>query len=414
MKNSLLKNNLLFLIGLLSAFYVRIIGSLIVGEIIVMLLFLCLIINRQVIISYKNKDIRVYTGLLLLAALSSIVSALYRELDTTSTLKGFFTILLLIPGLYVFHWLLNDRPYRIVYYLAGMIISTILTIHYFPEFSMYEVNDYLSLEEAMEIQWTYVYLPYFMFAIAFFYQKYPKITAFSMIGMGFFLLYGMGRRSFLIFLIASVVLLFTGGKNIGKTLTGKKKFIIIILLCIGGLVAKYAYEDLAQRGVLGENAQRKYEMQARTKIGLFSGRSKLISGLITLTHHPIMGIGTYGNTVEDSREITLKFYELTGLYSDDIYAHSAMFDWWLCFGILALPFWIYVLKQCRIFFKNIYAYPQLTAYMLTGVLYLLWDVFFSPFANRIGYATILILMLIIKSQNKHNDAIPAINSNSNI
>jgi hypothetical protein len=417
------KNILLFSIGLFSAFYVRIIGSLIISEIIIIFLYLYLFIKGEVFNFYKKKEIRIYTKLLLLASLSCIISALFRGLEQEATLKGLFTILLLIPGFYVFYWLLKDEPYRIVYYLGGTIISTFLTVNYFPDFSIYTVNSWMSVEEAMEEQYSQIYFPYFMFAIAILYKKYPKITAFSMMGMGLFLLYGMSRKSFLFFFIAAIVLFFTTHKNTGRTMAkGKgKKIWLLLLICAGGLGAKFAYEDLASSGMLGENTQNKYEMQVSSKIGIASGRSDFFVGLLTVWHYPIVGIGFMGKT-NDSRQIMAEYNKLSGesvdINSNRIYGHSSILSWWIFFGILAVPFWIYLLRQCFVFFnKNIYTYPKLTAYMLVIILSLLWDVFFSPFNNRIYYAHILVLITIInsyESKYKNKNAFPAFNSNSNI
>jgi ABC-type multidrug transport system fused ATPase/permease subunit len=411
------KSFFLFSIGLFSTFYIRVIGSLIVGEILVMLLFLYLFLKRDVAKLYKKKDIRVYTHLLLLAAFSCIMSSMFRGMDTNALLKGTFTILLLIPGLYVFLWLLKDKPYRIIYYLFGGIVSGILTNYYFIEFSMYNVNDFMSIEEALEEQYLYVYLPYFLFAIAISYNKYPKITAISMIGMGTFLLMGMSRRYFLLMLIAACVLFFTGGKKVAIAMSGRKKVLLIMLFCIGGMIAKYGYEELALSGALGESAQAKYEMQASSAIGIASGRSDFFVGLITVWHHPVAGLGFMGAT-NDSRQIMTEYSRLSGdpvdVDSNRIYGHSSILSWWIFFGVLAVPFWIFVLKQCFIYFnKNIYAEPKLAAYILVCVLSLLWDIFFSPFANRIGYATILVLMFILKEKNKNN-ALHPVNSHSNL
>lgn len=405
MNNNQFKNIMLFCIGLFSSFFLRIIGAITIGEILVLFLFLFLMTKKGIYYYYNiNKDLKIYTNLLLLAAFSCIISSLLTG-SIENTLKGLFSILLLIPGLYVFFWLLYEEPKKIIYYLIGAVISGILVNNYFHGFSDLLVNQRsISFEEQQEVQFAALYIPYFVLFIALLYNRFPKLTAILMIFMGIFLLYGFSRSSFLIYIISSAILLFASSED---RIFKMKKHIstFLIVICITAWGAKQLYSYWASNGTLGKRAYDKYEMQSGNKGGILSSRNYFIRGLITLTYHPILGIGIYNKVdIDESIEIRKKFAKITGTpyryWDDNVASHSAMLDWWIFFGILALPFWLYVIKQCYIFLtKYLFTYRPLTAYLLLTVVGLLWSIFFSPFGYRLSYAISLTLMAIIKSQD---------------
>jgi hypothetical protein len=406
----------LFLIGLFSSFCIKVIGATTISELISLLLFSYLFVAKKVSLIYGNKDIRTYTWLILLSAFSCFMSSVIINHDLSEMLKRIVIILLLIPGLFVLYWLLISKPYKVVYYLIGVIISDLLVRFYFPQFSDLIVNDRgLTIDEMDEILFYYTYAPYFTFIIALLYSKFSQLTIISIVGMGFMFLYGSSRANFLIYLFSAVILLLIGTKKSPlyiRTKIRKYKIFFFILIIITGFCISKTYTYFAATGKLGEAAKNKYEMQSSGNIGNLGGRSSFFRGLIAVMYHPIIGVvDPVKANIDDIQEITEDYIAfvgndneyITSYNSNNISGHSTIIDWWLSYGILALPFWIFLLIQCYICLtKYIFVYKPLTAYLLVGVISLVWDVFFSPFGIRIRYEIMIALMIIVKQYGNMN------------
>lgn len=406
---------LLFLVGLFSSFFVKVIGATTISELFLLLLFLYLFITKKTLRIYANKDIKWYTWFLLLSAFSCIMSSIILDYGFGKTLKNILIIVVLIPGLYVLYWLLISNPYKVIYYLIGVIISDLLVRFYFPQFSDLIVNERgMTIDERDENLFYYTYAPYFTLIVALFYMKFSRLTIASMVVIGFIFLYGGSRANFLIYLFSAVILMFIGTKKSSsyiRTNIRKYKLIFVVIIVIAGLGINETYTYFASTGMLGEDAKNKYEMQSLSNVGNLGGRSSFFRGLIAVAHHPIIGVMDPTNAdIDDNQEILedyISFVDNDNGYvlrnDKNISGHSTIIDWWLSYGILALPFWVFVLIQCYVCLtKYFFECRTLTAYLLVGVLSLLWDIFFSPFGFRIRYEIVIALMAVVKQYGKIN------------
>ena len=69
--------------------------------------------------------------------------------------------------------------------------------------------------------------------------------------------------------------------------------------------------------------------------------------------------------------------------------------WWLWYGILGLPIWIYILYLIYDTVRNrLAAVPGLFGLFATMLPDCLWNMFFSPFAGRLNWAFILAMILL--------------------
>jgi hypothetical protein len=389
-------------------------GSITIGEFVLLFCFFYLFVTNKTRRIYANKDIKRFTLFLLLSVLSCLFSCFIINYDFDGILKNIAIIVFLIPGTYVLFWLLNDKPERVKYYLVGVILSDLLVRFFFPQFSDLVVNQRgMTFDEQDEVLFYYTYSPYFILIITLLYEKFSTLTLFFLFIFGFVFLWGGSRANFLIYLMSATILIFTG-LNHDITRIEQKikkyKFTFLFFIVIAGFGISKTYSYLAETGMLGGAAQAKYEMQTVSKAGILGGRSSFFRGLIAVKHHPIIGVGSASNAKINDGQIILKEYQnFAGEYTigsniiKNISGHSTILDWWLSFGLLSLPFWIWIIMLCcKCLTKYFFLSKQLTAYMIVGTISLLWDIFFSPFGFRIRYEVMIALIIILKHQYENS------------
>ena len=171
------------------------------------------------------------------------------------------------------------------------------------------------------------------------------------------------------------------------------------------------------KGLLGEEARTKYELQTRGESGimrlLLGGRGDAFIGLLACRDKPIVGWGPWATdygaryrdefmekygTWEDYEELR-KMRE--GGYLDRmmlISAHSHITEFWLYYGIGGLAFILYVIFVLFRFLKyDIAEVPQWYAWLACSIPGLIWHIFFSPFAARVGTPMFLVACLMARA-----------------
>lgn len=415
------KDYLTFLIGILSGFYIRVIGVLCVSEVVLLLVAFYILLTRKV--SYKhNKQLQILLFLSALAFIGSIISSIVNGSTFINTAKWLFTILLYVVDIVVVFWLLSDNIRRIVYYVFFNMVSVLLTSTIFPQFS----SQYLSVVDPTEVVQTslterldinaylfaYQYAPIFLFLIAFLYDRMPKLTIGIMFFGGVFFLFGDSRHLFLVYELAAVIMLCLGviteDNKFCKLRKLQRNLIPFFILLLGAaFVIKSSYEYMAQNGILGEVAQYKYELQTDNDNIVMGGRMVTFEGLYVILKDPIWGYGPYA---EDNHGYIQEFGRMMGTEYDSsklLGGHSYLIQFWTYGGILALPFWIYVIYLSMVFIvRGITYVPCLTPFLLISTILLLYNILFSPFSNRIGNAFVVTaIILIINEVNNNNNKI---------
>jgi hypothetical protein len=84
-------------------------------------------------------------------------------------------------------------------------------------------------------------------------------------------------------------------------------------------------------------------------------------------------------------------------------AHSHLVGYWLEYGVLALPFWIYVIwLMFRYFREDLDANPALFGWLAFSIPSTLMGILFAPYANRVGIPILIIALLLIHEQRKQS------------
>ena len=404
------KTILVFIIGLFSVFWIRLLGVISIGELIVLFFSILLFLGNGK--RYlKNHRFRKLIVLLLLFLLGVVLSNLYNNAPSDDFAKGFGTVVMIMPNLFVAYWLLHDNVARIRYFVLGYLFSMLITNNLLTYFSYEQVLGYdiTNLEDFF----AYRYAPLMLAVVALFHYKYQKFISVAMLFFGLFFLYGGSRNLFLIYELAGILLLYIGKtteQNKEQKLANLRKagMRIFLVVLVGGTLAYSGYKQLAMNGSLGEVAEEKYQEQASSKYGIISGgRSEFFVGLYAAIKSPVFGYGSYAkdNGINDEFANLIGAINYQGFEVEQIKTHSHIVGFWVWNGILSLPFWIFVIGQLILYLrKNICSVPQVMAYMLVSNILLLWNILFSPFADRISFSFVLIAMVTVNSNLLKKDA----------
>ena len=161
------------------------------------------------------------------------------------------------------------------------------------------------------------------------------------------------------------------------------------------------YASVASNGYLGDEAKSKYLQQSSSSLGLLiSGRTEVVSEFFAISKSPLIGYGSYAPLTEEIREKVVTVLSENGInptlkelkYGTDyrIPVHSGIFEFWLWFGILGIPFFVLIIFDSLTLVNRGNLSP--VAFFL--VLQIVWDSIFSPFAadRRIQFPLTILLI----------------------
>lgn len=401
-------NAIYLIIGLLSAFCVRVLGIITIGEILSVIFVMCKCLFARFNIIGYDKLVNKW----LLALVSAILFSGIHADSTDYYIKGIITIFLLYFSFQFFATIFaRGNKFSIIAFLLGYSISNILVSFVYLSFSDLVVGERaLTFEEYQEEMYAYIYFPIAYLINATLFEKHRGKLIIVNFAFALVFLFGGSRNSFLVLLLTDVFIAFNYF-NVNKiSLISNKtlvKFSLAIVICLAVALKGYSY--LASQGYLGEGAQLKYEIQSSSKGGIASSRSYFLRGLITIAHHPFGAIG-FQQIPDDNFEIRQEYARLSGteMRFEDLNcaAHSSMLDWWIYFGVLTFPFWLYILKKCLFACRIALLSNNVnTALALMCSIRIVWNAFFSPFSDRTmwGFQILVVLFFIHTHFSEENE-----------
>lgn len=389
------KDKFTLLLGLLVVVKIRILGTFSVSEFLLMAMYVTSTISQW----RANKHCTRMMFYAALWLLGTIISNFINHTDTVDALKGAFFIImfmLLIPPVYS---LLHDKPERVLLYFIGNGISSL----YGQYFAATE-----SIRESLssDVYRFYAYAA-FVSAIAYFFYYKGKKTLGIMLkeGIAIITLFHASRNYFLTTTIATLLLFVsdkTKGKDVLKVSAFKKKIpAILIVGMLGALMVDVIYENLAENGVLGQEAYDKYIKQSQTGNIVQGGRVSTFMGVELIMMKPIVGWGSYA---KDTWGFKSSYYMRHNMEDDsdpyntpELPAHSYIVGAWMQNGILGGVFWIFVLILLWKIFKSgcLLYEPRIYGMMMFLFVGFLWDYAFSPFGDRLYFLFIMLPMIVI-------------------
>ena len=177
----------------------------------------------------------------------------------------------------------------------------------------------------------------------------------------------------------------------GSKLKAGTVLALSLFIIVGSIGILQAYQYAARSGYLGEDAQKKYQMEASGKYGvLLGGRTELLASLPAVYDSPILGHGSWAKNriyyIGEVRALELLRYKgaldisREELIDGLIPAHSYLLQAWVYGGIVGALFWVWVYvfvvrALMRVYPATVVLLP-VAAFMAFS---LFWDILFSPY-----------------------------------
>ncbi len=187
--------------------------------------------------------------------------------------------------------------------------------------------------------------------------------------------------------------------------TGARLAVLVTLMAIAGLTAE-GFVSLATRaGWLGEDAQKKNELESQSSAGWLGGRAEIIIGLRAAIDSPILG---HGSWAQDFTYIDMlyEWQHENGFIGDRetaevmgtgrIPSHSHLVGAWVDGGILGAVcwgyiFWLNLRAIMRLGVTDISLVPIYAAVLVNFA----WTILFSPLGTTARMGDALALMIVL-------------------
>jgi hypothetical protein len=170
--------------------------------------------------------------------------------------------------------------------------------------------------------------------------------------------------------------------------------LIGMVLAIAGVGVIQMYDYTARAGLLGEDAQEKYESQAFGEYGLLvGGRGEMLVSGRAILDSPILGHGSWAKDHEYSllwNELKRRAGSAASTEDEEglIPTHSHLLGAWVEAGLLGAIFWVWILSlPARVLLRPLGVMDCLTPLMAFFAFFLIWDVFFSPYGAERRFVT---------------------------
>lgn len=408
---------LLFLIGLGASYRIQIVGAIGISEIFVFLWAPFLFWGE--LPHLRRNGFARYLGIWFLTVLGCVVSSIVNRTDLPLFLRGFAQIYSLFAGVVVIHFLLRKNISSIRWLALGLCLSPVLSfLLHGGDLSM----DFDMTEEGMKAFRRMSALSHITkIPVACWYFNSPLwFSAGLPIVFGIVcIMSSASGRSLALTLIATGMLALIGWRKPERIFLISKHFVrfcIYVVLVV--FIVKTAYVKLAPKGFFGESIQRKFLAQTggntSTIALLMGGRPQFLSGAYVASKKPILGFGPWyqewGNGYEaefyqkyaspEASDYYFKSLEerLNRGKSSVLGGHSHLIAFWTWYGIFGLLFWLYVLCQLALFFKNnICKIPVFFGFICAYAPKFVWDAFFSPYSARMQTSALIVLILMANS-----------------
>lgn len=414
----------LLLIGMFSMTQISVVGSIGISE-----LFCFLLAPMLFLFDYqalRHDGFMPAVVLSLLAIVGCCISSAVNHSPQPAFLRGFAATYSVFAFLVVHHRLLRNNLGGLKWFLLGVCLSNVINVFVFQRaVETYVVGGVASSEAKAAavvsgvLFWLNRVGPFLTLPARGWYLQTPTIIA---VGSAMIMpIYTMATtdtgRSATAVAAGAVLLLVIARRKISAMRAIQRHF---LLLAIAGLVLcvllKDGYKFLAENGYLNERAARKYEgqMMGRSKkdlVGmLLGGRTEFFGGIYAAAKNPLVG---YGPWAVDTEGIYRDFVARYGDWEDAekfqreflwnmqmgryglLPAHSHIVGFWVHYGILGGVFWIYVLWLIyKLLRRNLVAIPQWYGFFAFTACSALWDIFFSPYSQRVGMPFFIVALLI--------------------
>ncbi len=399
-----------FSIGLLSLFYVNIVGQLYVSEIFLIFCAPLLWLKRgRTLIGDPNARKILVLGIIWF--FGQAITDIIRQTPFIDLSRGWAGIVVLLFSISSLYLLLNNDIRRIKIFAFGYAVSGLLSTFIQP-------SPYFKIEP-----WKFGYgWPIILLVILFIiFASRGQINRMRR-WVWLFVLFGaasfyLNARSLGGIVILCGVILWLRTSNFTRGLLARVRvlnLIVTALVLVGfgwGLLQGYAYA--AELGWLGQNAREKYELQDSGSVWgiLLGGRFEILGSSQAIIDSPIIGHGSWakgakyrvfmyhlielGFNIEQGQ---LDYYVNS---TDLIPTHSHFTQAWVWSGILGAVFWFWILifMGKAVLKENNFPgelYPLVIYFGIAAI----WDILFSPLGSFMRILWALRFITFLSTQRK--------------
>lgn len=419
----------MFFLGLFVRTQIHLVGYIGVSELVVAVCAPFLFVKSYA--AMKRDGMSTILNLAHMAILGCVLSSIVNGSSFAQFIRGFAQTYMTWAAIVVGYYLLSNNIMSYRWFVLGGYLSGLLSIYIMQGAAVTMGGIERTGEDATEavkggvLFWKNRVLPAMNLPIHMFYLQCPYL--YSVIApaiyacLGLYLSGGSGRGTFLVAILSSA-LLAIGGKNRSRMVGLRKHlwlYLILGMVALTGL--KNVYSWAANTGRLGEQAERKYRDQTQrgTDIAsmLISGRADFFVGLYACLQKPLIGHGPWPLDTEGYRAYFLAKYgtaedfknliEYGQFYSEKtIPAHSHIVGYWLEYGILGLPFWLYVFWVLfRYLRRDIEVMPELFGWLALTIPGMVWSILFNPYGGRVHIPIVVVALILIHSRRNQQSCI---------
>lgn len=397
----------LFAIGLSAIVRVELVGTLFLSD------FLLLLAAGSALFKANSgtpwKQAMPFLTLALVWLLSAIVTDLVRGSPFENYSRGWAKIVFFMISFVGLLSLTGTKIDRLMSYFAGLSLGTIIMTTVAPN------------EFQAGAPWKFGYsLPVGMLTamLASLPLKREKLGVAKPVGllalMGLINLV-LNFRSHYVILMGAAGL--SGLTSFASRVAPKRRFVtpaimfaIVAGAAIAGWGAAASYSYLAESGALGDKARVKYEMQTSGEMGLLlGGRSESLGSFQAIVDSPLLGHGSWAEDRYYAALRILKMREMgvqtQGYISSDLIpTHSYLVGAWVEAGVLGAVFWFFVLGYAVVaMFRVIDVRSTATPFIAYLIVYLLWNIPFSPFGSDVRFfvaGQLCVLIAVMRNYKK--------------
>lgn len=422
-----------FLIGLGTS--LQIVASLSITEAVV--LFTAPFIFVKHFREMKRDGVSVFFYLSLMVLCGCLIACVANHTPRLYALRG-CAVTSIIPCSIIFgHWILRRDPAGFKWMLVGAAISMVLCTFVFQrsvEVTLYAEGSKNAADIASgQLFWIQRLGSFVMLPTRGWYLHTP--IWFDVPAMLFMAVFAVttstSGRSAALSALAAVCILLIGGKRQRTMRRLSRHFITLAIVAICFVfVSHFIYRIAATSGWIGETQRTKYEQQSQGSSSIIrlimGGRAESFVGLLACRDKPIIGWGPWAmdrdgyweeyisrfGTQEDVEMLQrVIIYNAKMGYDFGfrlIAGHSHITMFWLWYGIWGLIFWLYVIFVIVRFVKNdAWVVPQWYAWLACATPGIMWDILFSPFANRVGTPIMIVACLMARAVRRGKFELPA-------
>ena len=344
-----------------------------------------------------------FSAILLLALWSfgQVATDLVRHSSPRDFTRGWAMLAFATLNFSTIFLMTERRPARLVLFAAGIAIGQILTYLLAP--SAYAAGDPWKFGYGAALTWLSVLLAVSVSGRRGFGWLAPclvmLIAAVANMYAGFRSLAGVA-------FLTSCFLIAQGLRPkvlaVGKRPALRRLIAVGVVGICGGWGTFQLYQYAAQTGWLGQIALQKYEAQSSGHYGLLvGGRSEILVSSQAILDSPLLG---HGSWAKDCRYTSLysQLRQQLGYFPGEenedclIPAHSHLLGAWVQAGILGAIFWLWALTLPIRALGELFGSRERLAPLVAFVaFFLLWDIFFSPFAGDRRFLTPYYLVVLM-------------------